>query len=122
MLSNRRSAALFLLVAAACGGRRDAPPDAVYSVRGKVVELSGSGRDRRATIAHEAIPEFADRDGKVARMDAMRMAFGLAETVDASALVPGSQWQLTFVVRWAEEPALLITAAKPLAPDTRLTL
>jgi Cu/Ag efflux protein CusF len=119
---NRASAAACLLVTlTACSGRGSAP-DAVYNVRGRVMEASGSGADLRVVVAHEAIADFKDRDGNVEPMPAMRMAFGVDPKLDARTLKPGSQWELSFAVRWRQEPALLITAAKPLAADVPLAL
>jgi Copper binding periplasmic protein CusF len=106
----------------ACTERAPAQPDAVYRVRGAIVAVDGKGSDLRAVIAHEAIPEFADRSGTKAGMPAMKMAFAVAPGVDVSALVPGSQWLLTFEVHWREEPALRIVAARPLPPGTQLVL
>jgi hypothetical protein len=119
---SRASAAAGLLIAlSACSGR-GSHADAVYNVRGRVVEASGSGADLRVVVAHEAIARFKGRDGEVAEMPAMRMAFGVDPKLDARALKPGSPWALTFAVRWSEEPALLIIAAKPLAADLPLAL
>ncbi len=111
-----------LVVLTACGDRAPARPDAVYRVRGEVVAVDGEGSDLRAIIAHEAIPDFADRSGTKAGMPAMKMAFGVAPGVDAAALVAGSRWQLTFEVHWRQEPALRIVAAKPLPQGTQLAL
>lgn len=96
--------------------------DAVYRVRGRVVSQEGAGPDARVIVAHEAIPSFQDRDGKIGQMPAMKMAFGMAPNVPAPKLTPGSRWQLTFEVRWSREPVLRITRVEPLAPSTELTL
>jgi hypothetical protein len=105
----------------ACSGGGDAP-DAVYRVRGRVVEASGSGADLRVIVAHEAVADFKGRDGEVADMPAMRMAFGVDPKLDAKTLKPGSQWELGFAVRWNQEPVLLITGAKALPADRPLAL
>ena len=110
-----------LVTLSACSGPGSAA-DAVYNVRGRVVEVSGGGADLRVVVAHEAIADFKGRDGDVTEMPAMRMAFGVDPKLDARALKPGSQWELTFAVRWTQEPALLITAAKPLPADRALAL
>jgi hypothetical protein len=112
---------LVLTALLGCSGRGSAP-DAVYSVRGRVHEASGSGDGLRVIVAHEAIAAFKGRDGEVAEMPAMRMAFGVDPKLDARTLTPGSQWELTFAVRWSQEPVLLITAAKPLPADRPLAL
>ncbi len=113
---------MMLVVLNACGDRAPARPDAVYRVRGEVVMVDGKGDDLRVIIAHEAIPEFADRSGTKGGMPAMKMAFGVATGVDAAQFVPGSRWQLTFEVHWREEPALRIVAARPLPPGTQLAV
>jgi hypothetical protein len=100
------------LLLVSCKGEAG-PPDASYEVRGRVVEVTGSGKDVRATIAHDEIANFRDREGRVTGMPAMSMAFGLAERVDPKSLKPGQSYQLTFDVRWKQEPTLVITAAQP---------
>jgi Cu/Ag efflux protein CusF len=93
-----------------------------YKTRGQVVELTGSGEAARASIAHEAIADFADREGKKSEMPAMTMAFGIGPGVDAEAFTPGSQWELSFDVAWGREPMLLITSARPLPATLPLAL
>jgi hypothetical protein len=115
------AAAGLLLVVSACSACGGGAAD-VYRVRGRVVSVSGSGADYRVVVAHEAIAGFKGRDGDVVEMPAMRMAFGVDPKLDTRALTPGSQWKLTFAVRWSQEPALLITAADPLAADRALVL
>jgi hypothetical protein len=116
------SALLLGLLAATTACSRPERPDAVYEVRAQVVAMHGSGDDRRVTLAHEAIPEFADRDGEPAAMEAMAMAFGIAKDVDAGAFTTGSKWRVRFEVVWNREPPLRITAARPLPASTPLAL
>ena len=104
----------------ACSG--GAGGAASYETRGQVVELTGSGEDARVSIAHEAIPNFADREGKKAEMPAMTMAFGIGPGVDAVAFTPGTQWELSFDVVWGREPMLRITSARPLPATLPLAL
>lgn len=111
------SLALLLL---ACGS--SGQPPAVYRVRAQVVELHGSGDDRRVTAEHEAIPSFKDRDGKPSTMPAMKMAFGISPALAPAALEPGGKYELTFDAVWDRVPVLLITAASPLPPEERLVL
>jgi len=121
-MSRARAAAGLLLVAlTACSARGSAAAE-VYRVRGRVLEASGSGADFRVVVAHEAIAHFKGRDGDVSEMPAMKMAFGVDPKLEARALKPGSQWELSFAVRWSQEPALLITAARPLPADRALAL
>jgi hypothetical protein len=98
------------------------PPDAVYHVRGQVVAIEGTGDDATLSVSHEAIPGFADRDGKPATMPAMTMIFALGPALDRGALQPNSQWELTFEVRWKQPPTLRIVAAKPLPAGSALAL
>lgn len=111
-----------LLVALCACSDRSNTPAAVYGVRAKVAEVTGSGADLRVVAVHEAIPAFKGRDGEVAEMPAMRMAFGVDPKLDSRGLKPGSQWELTFAVRWNQEPVLLITSAKPLPADVALAI
>ena len=107
----------------ACGGSPPAgEPAAVHRVRGQIVELHGSGADRRVSVAHEAIPGFKDRSGVAAVMPAMTMAFGIAPGVDAKGFAPASKWSLTVEVVWGREPMLLITGATPLPAGTVLAV
>jgi hypothetical protein len=117
---HRSALVVFALCFAACGGSSE--KSEIYRVRAQIIELHGSGDDRRVTAAHEAIPDFKDRSGKTSGMEAMTMAFGVAPSVDASALRPGSKWELTVDVQWGREPMLLITAARALPADAQLTL
>ena len=113
-----------VLMLVACSGKA-APPtkgDGVYRVRGQVIAFEGSAENARAVIAHEAIPNFKDRNGTPGRMSAMTMAFGIAPGVDPKVLVPGSKWALVIEVVWSREPVLRIMSAKPLPNDTKLAL
>jgi len=95
---------------------------ATYSTRAQVVSLDGSGDNVRVTLEHEAIEAFKNREGKAQRMPAMKMAFGLAPTVDTTALTPGSKHEVKFDVVWGREPTIRVLEATPLPLDTELTL
>lgn len=111
--------ALSLMLMAACGSE----PDARYATRGLVKERVGTGADARVAIHHEPLPEFRDRDGKLAPMAAMTMVFGLGRGAQcASALAPGTKLAFEFEVRWATSPFLVITRCEILPPDTPLVL
>lgn len=112
------------LAVSGCGGGEPAPaaPAATYQVRVQVVAHEGSGDGARVILDHEAIPGFKDRDGKADTMPSMKMAFGLAPGVEASALPPGSKHEVTFDVVWGREPTIRVTEAKRLPDDTALTL
>jgi hypothetical protein len=113
----RRCWAPALLVLFSC----DAGPDARYATRGLVKEQVGAGADARVAIHHEPLPEFRDRDGKLAPMDAMTMVFGLARGARCE-LTPGTKLAFEFEVRWATSPFLVITRCDTLPPDTPLAL
>lgn len=93
-----------------------------YRVRGVVKELSGKGEAARVVIHHEAIPDFKDRDGNAARMEAMIMSFGFAESLPASTFVTEEKVELDFDVRFSKTPPLLITKVTKLPADTKLVL
>lgn len=116
---------LALLALSAC--KREAKPAPAqpaetYRVRVEVVELAGTGDTKRATLSHEAIEGFKNREGTKERMPPMKMAFGLAPEVDESALTPGSKHEIVFDVVWGREPTIRVTEAKRLPDDTPLTL
>lgn len=117
--------ALALLALSAC--KREAKPAPAepadtYRTRVEVVEIAGSGDSRRATLSHEAIEAFKNREGKPERMPPMKMAFGLAPGVDESTLTPGSKHEIEFDVVWGREPTIRVLEAKRLPDDTPLTL
>lgn len=106
------------------GGGGDEPaatPDR-YEVRGVVKEVGGEGADARATIQHEAIPTFKDREGNATGMKAMTMAFGVDDAVDRSVLSQGAKVEFVIEVDWEKRPALMIKQARPLPPETELQL
>jgi hypothetical protein len=127
-LSLIRLCVLLSCAGAACSQERHSesgaisPADYVYPLRGQIVKIETVGPDTIATVAHEAIPSFKDRDGRAGTMPAMTMPFVLSSHIDRSQLTPKSQWQLTLEVRWSQAPGMLITEAKPLAAGTTLTL
>ena len=116
------SLSLVAVFVACCVNAACAKPDAVYRVAGRVIAVSGRGPDLRVVVSHEAIAGFKDRDGNVARMPAMTMAFGVAKDVDAKLFTPGSQWEFEFDVAWNREPVLRIDRAKALPADAKLAL
>jgi hypothetical protein len=116
---------LAVLAFAAC--KREAKPAPAepadsYRVRVEVVEIAGSGDNKRVILSHEAIDAFKNREGTPERMPPMKMAFGLAPGVAEDALTPGSKHEVEFDVVWDREPAIRVTKAVPLPADTALTL
>lgn len=107
-------------LAGACGGAREEV--ASYHVRGLVKEVSGEGAEARASIHHEALPTFKDRDGKVVGMEAMEMIFGLAPGVSPAQLTAGDKVAIDFDLHWSKNPPIVITRAQRLPADTVLQL
>jgi hypothetical protein len=120
---NKVRAALVALAwaAAACKGSEPAPAEK-YEVRAQVVAVEGTGDDARVILEHEAIDGFKNREGKPERMPAMKMAFGIAPSVDAGDLIPGSKQAVVFDAVWGREPMIRVLEAKRLPDDTALTL
>ncbi len=73
-------------------------------------------------IRHEAVPRFKGRDGRVATMASMTMAFGMGPGVSLQGLRAGDKIAFDFEVRWHEEPALLLTRLSRLPASTKLAL
>lgn len=63
-------------------------------------------------IAHEAIDDFKDEDGKVVGMMAMQMNFYPVEGVSLVGFSAGDAINFKFEVRWKENPRLRLTAIK----------
>ncbi len=93
-----------------------------YETRGQVKATFGSGEETRVVIHHERLPEFEDREGKRAPMASMSMAFGLARSIAAADLAPGSKLRFDFEVRWDTSPFLVITRIEKLPDSTKLHL
>jgi hypothetical protein len=110
-----------LLCCLACSEEPKAPP-AKYEVRGLVVEMSGEGEAARATIHHEDIAAFKDRQGQPTGMKSMKMAFGVGPNVDPSLLKPDSKLELVLEVDWERRPSIVIIKATPLPAETQLQL
>jgi Cu/Ag efflux protein CusF len=126
-----RARALLLAVAAlaalpACRGgsggseREQAASARRYTVRGEIVTLPAAGAGpRQIAVRHEAIPDFADRDGKVVGMGAMVMPFELAPGVAVEGMREGDPVELLLAVDWAG-PSLRVERLTKLPPGTPL--
>jgi hypothetical protein len=116
-----------LAALAACrggeGGGKPQPSAARrYTVRGELVTLPAPGAGpRQIAVRHEAIPDFADRDGKVVGMGAMVMPFELAPGVSAEGLREGDPVELVLAVDWAG-PSLRVERLARLPAGTPLNL
>lgn len=101
-------------------GCREAPVR--YATRGRITERIGSGQQAQVAIHHERIQAFKDREGKLAPMGSMVMLFGVAPSLSAASLTPGTPVRFEFEVRWDERPTLVITRFERLAASTPLVL
>jgi len=63
-------------------------------------------------IAHGAIDDFRNQEGRVVGMDAMAMNFTLAPDLSADGFATGDEVEFTFRVNWTSAPRLLITEIK----------
>jgi hypothetical protein len=100
-----------------------------YTVRGQVVTVPSQERPiDDLQIRHEAIPNYADREGKVVvnskgdrGMRSMTMSFPVAEGLSLEGIAPGDPVEFTFVVTWGESyPTYEVTQIQELPPDTPL--
>jgi len=104
-------------------------PVQTYTVRGEIVGLPAKDRPfDELQIHHEAIPNFADRNGKVMEnskgmkgMMAMTMPYPVAKGVSLDGYKIGDKIEFTFQVTWGEDyPTYAITKITKLPPDTTL--
>jgi Cu/Ag efflux protein CusF len=103
------------------GSEQQAATARRYTVRGEIVTLPSSGAAaRQIAIRHEAIPDFADKDGKVVGMGAMVMPFELAPGVALDGMQEGDPVELLLLVDWAG-PTLRIERLTELPPRTPLS-
>jgi hypothetical protein len=102
-------------------GRELAPPDQVYTVRGRIVELPDPARPASGLqILHEAIDDFVWKDGRIGGMDAMVMPFTPAAELSLAEFAVDDDVELTFEVRWTASPLSRVIAMRKLPPDTQL--
>lgn len=93
-------------------------PEAVYTVRGKIVSLPDPAKPGSSLqIMHEPIDNFVRQDGKLG-MDSMTMPFPLAKGVSLDGFAPGDVVEATFEVRWKSQPRFQTTKLVKLPADT----
>jgi len=91
-------------------------PTRTYTVKGRVAQLPDAAvRGSMFQVAHEDIPDFADRDGKAVGMNAMTMPFPPAPGVSLDGLGVGDEIELTFEVRWDRIPPQQATVIRRLS-------
>ncbi len=94
-------------------GAKSPSPVHRYTTKGRVAQLPDPAvRGSMFQVAHEAIPDFVDRDGKVTGMNAMTMPFPPAPGVSLEGLKVGDAVEITFEVRWDRIPPQEATVVK----------
>lgn len=110
------------LTLAGCGAGADEAAQ-VYEVRGQVRQLPGASAgagDSGLLLAHEAIDDFVDREGKVVGMDPMTMSFPVAEGVSLDGVDVNDVVEIELQVDWKGEPAVQVTRVEELPAGTKL--
>ena len=103
-----------LVMAGGCGrqGGRD------YTVRGMLVQPPSS--QTGLYLYHEAIDDWAGRDGKVDGMDAMAMSYPVAHGVSLAGLQANDKVEVTVHADWQSDQPVEVTRIRKLPPDTKL--
>jgi hypothetical protein len=99
----------------------EAPPAAVYAVRGEVVDVPEPGQPMSwIALHHEAIPGFVGITGEPEPMHSMTMRFPVADGVDLASLGAGDKVAFDLEIDWnAGDPARVLAVA-PLPAETEL--
>lgn len=93
-----------------------------YTTRAVIEGLPSADGKRFLSMHHEAIPDFADKSGKVVGMKEMVMPFpGLAPGVSLEGFAVGDAVEVTFEVRWNEVPRTVVTSIRKLAEGEKPT-
>jgi Cu/Ag efflux protein CusF len=96
-------------------------PDAVYVVRGEVVELPDpKDPSREFRVKHEAIDDFKQSDGKVIGMGSMEMYFPLKDDSLIADVKVGDKLELTFEDYYKPRRKYFVSKIVKLPPDTKL--
>jgi hypothetical protein len=104
--------ALLLLVACGRSGRD-------YTVRGRVAMLPEPGNPASGfVVAHQAVDDFVDREGKVVGMDPMTMSFPLGPKVSLKGLAVNDPVEFTLHADWSAAPPVRITSVHKLPAGT----
>jgi len=99
----------------------DAEPDAVYIVRGKIVELPDPQNPvTEFQVHHEAIDAFKNGSGDIVGMGAMIMPFPLGEGVSLQGYAVGDVVEMTFADYYKPIRHFFVTGLKKLPADTVL--
>jgi len=112
--------AVAAIAALACGGSKEAPADATYTVRAEIVRLPDAPSGE-LYLHHESVPDFRNSAGKTIGMSSMTMPFAAADGLDLSRFSPGDRATVTFEVRWGGgAKPLRVTSLEPLPAGTQL--
>lgn len=114
---------LLTMVAGGCSESEPPPPPApqTYVVRGVVVQMPDPADPATAfRVAHEAIEDFQDGEGRVVGMDAMTMDFPLADGVRLRRISVGNKVELTLRVDWSGPKPMEVTRVRQLLAETEL--
>lgn len=106
---------LMILVILGCQGERGWD----HTFRAEVTQVPRPGNSE-LFLHHEAIDDWAGRDGKVEGMDSMTMGFAVADGVSLEGIQPGDKIEATLHVDWTADMPVEITALRELPPDTKL--
>lgn len=106
---------LMIFVVLGCQGERGRN----HTVRAEVTQVP-SPSNSELYLRHEAIDDWAGRDGKVQGMDTMTMGFAVADSVSLEGIQPGDKIEATLHVDWQADMPVEITALRELPPDTKL--
>lgn len=105
------------------GSQELPPPDQVYTVRGRIVDLPDPTRPASGLqVLHEAIDNFVGRDGRIVGMDAMTMPFTPARELSLEGFAVDDYVELVFEVRWKAPPLSRVVEMRKLPADTQLEL
>jgi Cu/Ag efflux protein CusF len=98
-------------------------PDAVYVVRGRVVELPDpKNPTKEFRVHHEPIPTFKTPAGEVVGMREMIMPFPVSDPSLLEGVAVGDIVELTFADWYKPMRTYKVTKLVKLAPDTKLEL
>jgi Cu/Ag efflux protein CusF len=98
-------------------------PDAVYTVRGKVVELPDPANPTKEfRLHHEAIPTFKAPEGKVVGMHEMEMPFPVSDAKLLEGIQVGDLVEITFADWYKPVRTYKVTKVTKLPADTKLNL
>jgi Cu/Ag efflux protein CusF len=113
---------LLLFGLTGCSGGQEAGESAkVYTIRGQVEKLPEGEGTPMLSLRHEAIDDYASRDGRTMGMDSMSMPFVVGDEASTEGIAVGDVIEFKLRVDWEAEEPIEITEIRELPPGTRLT-